>query len=98
MSLDDVANNGASGETDNVRGDVETVEGGTGDDRLVGSAGDNNLYGGAGNDFVDGGLGADRLDGGEGLNTVSYRDRTAAVVVTVSYVGGDGEAGEGDFG
>jgi len=66
VTIDDVANDGAPGEADNVHLDVEDVTGGSGDDVLVGSSADNVLdgtwgsnevYGGAGNDWVDGGVG-----------------------------------------
>jgi Ca2+-binding RTX toxin-like protein len=45
-----------------------TVNGGDGDDVLVGSAGDDTLNGGAGDDVLIGGPGQDVLDGGTGNN------------------------------
>jgi hypothetical protein len=47
-----------------------TVDGGPGDDRLVGRAGYDELRGGDGADLVDGGDEADRLDGGDGRDVV----------------------------
>ena len=47
-----------------------TVDGGDGNDRLVGSAGDDTLLGGAGDDVLNGGPGADVLDGGTGDNVL----------------------------
>lgn len=47
-----------------------TIDGGPGNDVLVGSAGDDRIFGGDGNDILIGGLGNDMLDGGAGNNTV----------------------------
>ena len=75
VSLDNVANDGAPGENDDVRSDVEEIAGGSGDDvltgngstnTLIGNGGDDQLYGGAGNDVLDGGSGADQLYGQAG--------------------------------
>ena len=75
-SIDDVANDGAQGgaEGDNVRTDVEDLQGGDGNDTLVGSAAGNVLDGGAGNDSVDGGGGFDEYNLGDGADTASARD------------------------
>jgi Ca2+-binding RTX toxin-like protein len=105
VSLDNVANDGATGETDNVKNDVENVTGGTGNDALIGTTTANVLAGGpgtdsldgdTGNDVLDGGTGADDLTGGAGTDTVTYAGRTAPVTVTIDGVAGDGEAGEND--
>jgi len=72
VSLDDHANDGASGENDNIHSDVEKLLGGAGDDTLTGSSANNDLVGNAGNDTLDGGFGADKLEGGTGNNTASY--------------------------
>lgn len=67
VTIDNVANDGESGENDNVHLDVEGVTGGDGDDVLVGSGAGNFLAGGlAGNDELYGGDGADHLDGFDG--------------------------------
>jgi hemolysin type calcium-binding protein len=65
--LDDQPNDGEEGELDYVAGDIESVTGGDGDDRLVGNEADNYLLTGhKGNDVIAGAGGADRLTGGEG--------------------------------
>ena len=47
-----------------------TVDGGPGDDVLIGSAGADVLLGDDGDDVLEGGPGLDVLDGGPGNNTV----------------------------
>jgi Ca2+-binding RTX toxin-like protein len=66
VTLDDVANDGAAGEGDNVRTDVEVLLGGSGADRLVTNAAKNNLDGGPGDDVLDGGDGLDHIRGEAG--------------------------------
>lgn len=66
MTIDGLANDGESGEGDDVRSSVEKVWGGSGPDTLIGSAARNALIGGAGNDTLNGGLGLDSLDGADG--------------------------------
>ena len=78
VTEDGVANDGAAGELDNIRGDVEVILGTGKGDTMVGSAvnnqfvgggGDDTLAGGGGNDLLDGGAsdaGSDTLDGGAG--------------------------------
>ena len=55
-----------------------TLDGGDGDDILLGGAGDDTLLGGAGDDVLIGGPGNDTLDGGPGSNVVidSFRGTT----------------------
>jgi RTX calcium-binding nonapeptide repeat (4 copies) len=48
ITLDGSANDGQSGEADNVGRDVEAVTGGSGADRITGSDGSNRLRGGGG--------------------------------------------------
>lgn len=60
---------------------VERVEGGSGDDTLVGQSGHDELFGGEGNDTIEGRGGGDILDGGPGFNTVSYASAGGAVNV-----------------
>jgi Ca2+-binding RTX toxin-like protein len=69
ISLDDVANDGAVGETDNVGSDIETLKGGAGDDILIGSSHADTIYGGPGNDTITGGGGNDVLYGDAGNDT-----------------------------
>ena len=57
ISLDGVANDGASGEKDNVQ--TEEVFTGSGNDTLTGSSGNDVLNGGAGNDNIEGEAGRD---------------------------------------
>jgi hypothetical protein len=47
-----------------------TIDGGDGNDSLIGSAGDDVILGGAGDDLLIGGPGIDTLDGGPGGNVV----------------------------
>jgi len=70
VRLDGAANDGASGEGDNVGIDVENVIGGGGADTLIGSAVANTILGGNGNDLLLGGSAKDRLFGGAGNDTL----------------------------
>ena len=47
-----------------------TLDGGDGDDVLLGGAGNDTLLGGAGDDVLIGGPGTDTIDGGTGDNVV----------------------------
>ncbi len=83
----------------------EDLEGGAGDDLLLGDNADNRIWGGLeadelqgrfGNDTLEGGAGADTLDGGGNMDTASYRMSPAAVTVLLfSGVARGGDA-EGD--
>ncbi len=68
-----------------------TVDGGTGNDTLLGSNGNDNLFGGDGNDFIDGQQGTDtaflgagndvfQWDPGDGNDTVEGQDGTDAML------------------
>ncbi|HEY1098601.1 MAG TPA: calcium-binding protein, partial [Myxococcota bacterium] len=75
-------------ETDDIKGDVEIVRGGSGIDTFTGHAGDQIFYGGAGDDiFLMGdtttGAGNDTVYGEAGNDTVSYAARTGAVTATM---------------
>jgi Ca2+-binding RTX toxin-like protein len=81
VTLDDVANDGGASDSnaDNVKSNIEVVQGGSGNDRFVGSAANNALAGnggndtllaGDGNDVLLGGLGDDLLDGGFGADVL----------------------------
>ena len=83
------------GSRDTVHGDVENVTGGPDDDTLVGSSANNILDGAGGDDKLKGLAGADILIGGAGTDTVTYDDRTAAVVVTIDGLPNDGNAQDG---
>jgi Ca2+-binding RTX toxin-like protein len=73
VDLDNVDDDGAPGERDNVRSNVENLSGGAGDDtlnslgafsRLDGHGGSDTLLGGGGPDTLSGGPGDDTIDGG----------------------------------
>jgi hypothetical protein len=61
---------GAPGEGDTIRLDVENLTGSPWSDTLTGSSGMNVLTGGGGNDTIVGGLGSDRLHGGDGYDSL----------------------------
>jgi Ca2+-binding RTX toxin-like protein len=80
IDIDSNADDGASGEKDNIKTDVENIAGGSGNDTITGSpaanaitggSGNDTLYGGAGNDSLDGGKNTDTLNGDSGVNTCS---------------------------
>jgi Ca2+-binding RTX toxin-like protein len=73
ITLDTAANDGdkASSEKDNVKGDVEIVLGGSGNDTIVGSAQNDELHGGPGADIINGGGGNDILVGDSGDDTLN---------------------------
>ena len=96
LSLDGIANDGASGEADNLGLDVESLIGGSANDRLIGSSAGNALWGQGGDDTIDGRAGADWLNGGAGTDTADYSLRTKAVTLSPDGTANDGEAGEGD--
>jgi Ca2+-binding RTX toxin-like protein len=64
-----------------------TLNGGDGDDVLLGGAGDDVLLGGVGDDVLIGGAGTDTLDGGPGDNIVL--DSATSIVNSATIVGND---------
>jgi Ca2+-binding RTX toxin-like protein len=101
--LDGLANDGETGEGDNLQ--TENVVGGAGNDLLVGDGLRNTLAGGPGNDTLNGlgqddvlggGPGTDLLDAGPGSDAVTYADHIAPVTVSLDGVANDGQAGEND--
>jgi Ca2+-binding RTX toxin-like protein len=74
VTIDDLANDGAQGELDNVQTDIEDVYGSPGADRLEGTAGPNTIDAGAGADVLVGGGGEDNLFGGDGDDRIEARD------------------------
>lgn len=60
---------------------VENIIGSKFDDVFIGDRQNNDIQGLAGDDFFLGSSGNDNLDGGKGIDTVSYHQATAAVVV-----------------
>lgn len=71
ISLDNIANDGAAGEGDNVKSDVENIKSGSGSDSIYGSSAANSLDAGAGADRVDADAGNDTIRGGRGNDTLS---------------------------
>jgi Ca2+-binding RTX toxin-like protein len=103
--IDGVANDGAPGEGDFVKTDVENAIGGSGNDTMLGGALANVLIGGAGHDSIDGEGGNDTLDGGDGddslaggagTDIITYAGRVEPVTVTLDGLSGDGAVGEDD--
>lgn len=85
--IDNLGNDGGSGEGDNVKTDVENLTGGAGSDSLRGTmagfstsnvldggAGNDSLYGYNGNDTLIGGAGSDKSFGGNGNDSVQIKD------------------------
>jgi Ca2+-binding RTX toxin-like protein len=109
MTMDDVANDGESGEGDNVHTDIENAFGGNEVDNFTGSSkanvfwgnGGNDVFdGGAGDDYFDGGSGNDDFTGGPGTDEVNYAlwgvFGTGNVDVSIDDVADDGAPGETD--
>jgi hypothetical protein len=70
--IDDAADDGEAGESDDVRTDVEALIGGQGPDRLAGSPASNTLSGNGGDDVIDSrDLAADTVACGGGTDSVS---------------------------
>src|SRR3954452_3930930 len=96
VSLNDTADDGTAGERDDVRTNVDTILGGSGNDHLSGSTGADALRGNGGDDTLDGGLGADVIAGGGGVDIASYANRRAPVTVALDGTAASGATGEGD--
>lgn len=71
ITLDGVADDGKTGERDNVQSDVENVKGSAFDDSILGNAAANRLEGLGGPDNLDGAGGNDTLLGGAGFDTLN---------------------------
>lgn len=74
IDLDNVADDGTSGENDNVRSGNEVIVGSKGNDTVVGSSAPDTFYGGDGADTLDGAGGNDVLNGERGNDTLFGRD------------------------
>ena len=109
VTMDGVAaNDGESGELDNVKSDVENLTGGTGDDTITGNALNNSIEPGDGDDTVNGGAGDDTFvagaasdgddvfNGGADRDTVDYSARSNDLTVHLDAAAGSGESGESD--
>lgn len=95
LSLDRTANDGASGEGDNIGpdGSVESVIGGIENDIIIGSAAANGLRGLEGSDVISGGGGNDTLmgdSGGDRLNGGKGRDAVVGGFGNDTLIGGPG--------
>ncbi len=103
--IDDVTfDDGPSGDGDRITGIENAIgspyndvlKGTDGPNTMSGRAGNDVMRGFAGNDLQDGDEGADDIGGGLDVDTVTYAERTAGVVVSLNSLTGDGEPGEGD--
>ena len=83
---------GAAGELDNVRADVEDVSAGAGDDVVIGNGSGNALDGGAGNDRLEGGGAVDSFVGGPGADALFAHDGLRESIDC----GSETDAGEAD--
>jgi Ca2+-binding RTX toxin-like protein len=97
LSLDGEADDGEVGEGDDLGGDIESLIGGSGADRLTGSPTPNALWGMDGDDTINGREGADWLNGGAGTDTADYSGRYKPVWLTLDDTSNDGEEGEKDL-
>ena len=70
VSLNDVADDGRTGEGDNVHADVEGIFGSPSGDVLTGDDDQNHIVGFNGPDIISGLGGDDQLEGGEGVDTI----------------------------
>lgn len=73
----------------------DTVDGGGGDDRLIGAFGSDLLMGGDGNDWLIGGGDGDTLQGGDGIDTASY-EGSGAVQINLALGTATGSHAAGD--
>ena len=76
-------------------GSDDTLNGGDGDDILIGLSGNDTLNGGNGNDILAGGAGNDALNGGAGIDTASYIDAASAVTVNLGVASAQNTGGAG---
>jgi len=101
------ANDGESGENDNVKSDVENIIGGSGADNITGNALNNRIDGRDGNDILSGGAGDDVfpqgsagdgndiISGGTGDDLVDYSGRSANITAVLDSVIAAGVASSG---
>lgn len=71
VSLDGVANDGLTGENDNIAADVENILGGKVGDTLTGNDLDNQINAGNGDDTINAKGGKDTVNGGAGSDTLA---------------------------
>jgi Ca2+-binding RTX toxin-like protein len=83
-----------AGGSDQVSGGRGTVQGGSGNDVVLGSPFAENIRGGSGGDTLDGADGPDDVQGGSGTDTLVYpAGRTNPITVTI----GAGDSNDGGF-
>ena len=93
VRLNGIADDGASGEGDNVIGRVTGITGGSGNDVLEAGQAASGLFGGAGDDVLTGSPERDTIDAGDGSDTVAGGagdDYLEGGGGTDDLVGGDG--------
>jgi Ca2+-binding RTX toxin-like protein len=102
------ANDGETGENDNVGADVEGLIGTSHVDAITGNALNNTIRGGDGNDALNGGSGDDTflmeassdgddvIVGGAGIDTVDYSARANDLTLALDGTVNSGESGEAD--
>lgn len=71
------------------------VDGGAGDDTIIGSPGSDAISGGAGRDLVLGGGGADDIRGDSGFDSASYCGAQSPVAMSLDGAANDGVSGQG---
>lgn len=81
VTVGDGANDGAAGEQDDVRDDVERIVGGSAGDTLTGDDGANALLGAGGGDLITPADGADTVDAGPGDDRIEARDLAQDAIV-----------------
>jgi Ca2+-binding RTX toxin-like protein len=95
---------GGSG-NDEFASNGERLQGGPGDDTLIGSPGRDIIFGGAGNDLIRGeagddtlygGEGDDRIEGGAGTDTIEEREEQGEPFATTTLVGASIEPSGGN--
>lgn len=71
IDIDSKADDGISGEKDNIKNDVEDIIGGSGNDNITGSSSANTISGGSGSDTISSGSGNDTIEGEAGDDTLN---------------------------
>jgi Ca2+-binding RTX toxin-like protein len=111
VSLDGNANDGVSGDVQNIVRGVEQIEGSSFGDQIDGSDANHRevFTGGPGTDIINGlggtdvfregpvPSGSDILNGGGGIDLVDYSQRTRALLIDHDAFFDDGQPGERDF-
>ncbi len=72
---------------------IVKIDGGSGNDVLIGSAGADTLVGGSGNDTLSGHLGNDSIDGGSNTDTADYSARTNLWTINLAAASNHAQSG-----